>query len=64
MSESQVYVIKGGSVVHLTTVCDYMRRARGKYEQKTLLEVKAEAGGEPKVCELCRSIVQKAVGKR
>lgn len=60
----QVYVIPGGRVVHLTTVCDYMRRARGKYEQKSLLEAKIAAKGEPKVCSLCEDIVAKAAGRR
>lgn len=57
----QVFIIPGGKVAHLTTTCDYMRRARGKYEQKSLLEVKAAAKGEPRICELCTAIVKKAV---
>lgn len=61
MSEQQVFVIPGGTVVHLTTTCNYMKRARGRYEQKTLLQVKAAAKGEPRMCGLCQAVVRKAV---
>jgi hypothetical protein len=59
----QVYVIQGGRVVHLTTTCPVMKRA-ADYEQKSVLEAKKIAGGEPRVCEVCQGLVRKVMRNR
>ncbi len=64
MDGQQVFVVPGGGrVVHLTTTCATMKRARGNYEQRTVLEVKVAAGGEPRVCAYCTALVKKKTGK-